>query len=181
MNLGTPQSMRALCAAAVSALALLAAPGSAQAQSPVWTHVAAACMPDDANMTKFDTSGARFRHKGSNTGKIYARCNVTNPMDGGGNPAWNAMEFVFKDNGAGERVLAELYRVSNTSGGISLIGSVDSDDYAGSAAEQVHWELLSTTTFDFYKYAYYVMITVDRTGTATLPDAVIVRLFYQLF
>lgn len=178
MNTTTHNALRRFGAAAVAALALLAGPGGAQAQ--VWTHVAAACTPDESSAARFDASGARFRHKGSNTGKIYARCNVTNPMDGGGNPSWNAIELVFKDNGAGERVLAELYRVSNTSGGITLIGSVDSDDFAGSAAEQTQWELLSTT-FDFYKYAYYVLITVERTATATLPDAAIVRLFYQLF
>lgn len=170
---------RVLCGALVPLALLLAAPGTAVAQ--VWTHVAAACSVDDVSMAKFDASGARFRHKGSSTGKIYTRCNVVNPMDAGTNPGWNAIELVFKDNGAGERVLAELYRVSNTSGGIGLIGSVDSDSYPGSASEQTQWNLLLSTSFDFYKYAYYVMLTVERSGTATLPDAAIVRLFYQLF
>ncbi len=174
-----PSLARNLCAALVPLAALLAAPGSAVAQ--VWTHVAAACTVDEASTAKFDASGARFRHKGSNTGKIYARCNVVNPVDAGTKPSWNAMELVFKDNGDGERVLAELYRVSNSSGGIYLIGSVDSNSFPASVNEQTEWELLTSTNFDFYKYAYYVLLTVDRTGTATLPDAAIVRLFYQLF
>lgn len=171
--------LRGLAAGIAAGLAALAAPATAQAQ--VWTHVVAACVPDDASMAKFDASGARFRHKGSNTGPIYARCNVVNAVDAGTKPSWNAMELVFKDNGDNDHVRAELYRVSNSSGGISLIGSVDSNDYAGSASEQTQWELLTSTSFDFYKYAYYVLVTVDRTGTATLPDAVTVRLLYQLF
>jgi hypothetical protein len=172
-------TLRTLAAAVIAGSAALGLPGTAQAQ--VWTHVAAACTPDEVSIAKFDASAARFRHKGTNTGKIYARCNDVNPVDAGTQPSWNVLEFVFKDNGTGERVLAELYRVSNSSGGITLIGTVDSDDYAGSASAQTQWELLTSTVFDFYKYAYYVLITVDRTGTATLPDAAIVRLCYQLF
>lgn len=165
-------SARGLCAAIVPTLALLAAPADAAAQ--MWTHVAAACSVDEASMAKFDTNGARLRHKGTNTGKIYARCNV---IDNRHSAYWNAMELVFKDNGTGERVIAQLYRVTNANGGITLIGTVDSDSYAGSANEQTQWEWLTSTTFDFSKYAYYVMLTVDRTGTATLPDAAIVRLY----
>lgn len=165
-------TLRALAAAVIAGSAALALPTTAQAQ--VWTHVAAACTPDESSAAKFDANGARFRHKGANTGKIYARCNVVDIRNGA---FWNAMEMVFKDNGAGERVLAELYRVSNASGGITLIGTVDSDAYAGSASEQTQWARLSSTVFDFSKYAYYVLITVDRTGTATLPDAAIVRLY----
>lgn len=174
-----PILARYLCAAFAPLAASLAAPGGAVAQ--VWTHVAAACTVDEASTAKFDASAARFRHKGSSTGKIYARCNVVNPVDAGTKPSWNAMELVFKDNGDGERVLAELYRVSNSSGGIYLIGSVDSNSFPGSANEQTEWDWLTSTGFDFYKYAYYVLLTVDRTGTATLPDAAIVRLFYQLY
>lgn len=178
-NLASRSLARGLCAATLVPLALLAAPQAAVAQ--VWTHVAAACTPDESSAAKFDASAARFRHKSSATGKIYARCNVTNPLDSGAGPYWNVLELVFKDSGDGARVLAELYRVSNSSGGIFLMGSVDSNAYPGSASQQTKWKELSSTGFDFYKYAYYVLITVDRGSTATLPDAAIVRLYEQLF
>jgi hypothetical protein len=178
MKITLPKTFGSYPAIAACALALLAAPGAAQAQ--VWTHVAAACTPDESSAAKHDMSAARLRHKGSNTGKIYARCNVVNPMDSGGDPSWNAIELVFKDKGTGERVLAELYRVSNFNGGIWKIGSVDSDAYPGSAAQQTQWEPLAQT-FDFYNYAYYVLLTIERTQTTALPDAAIVRLYQQLF
>ena len=178
MKLIHNRGARALRAAvAAGACALL----SPVAMAQLWTHVAAACVPDESSQSKFEANAARFRHKGTNSGAIYARCNVTNPLDSGANPGWNAMELVFKDQGDGARVRAQLYRVSNSNGGVWLIGTVDSDTYAGSAGQQTQWDWLVTTSFDFYKYAYYVMLTIERNGTDVQPDAAIVRLFYMLY
>ncbi len=51
------KSARSLYAVALPWLALLAAPGTAQAR--VWTHVAAACTVDDSSGAKFDTNEQR--------------------------------------------------------------------------------------------------------------------------
>ena len=147
----------------------------------IWTHVAAACTPDESSLSKFDASAARFRHKGTNTGAIYARCNVVNPMDAGAsNPVWTWLELVFKDTGEGGRVRAQLYRVSNSTGGTWLMGTVDSDSHPGSAGAQTRGAWLATSHFDFEDYAYYVLLTVERTNTAVLPDATIVRLYQMI-
>ena len=47
------------------------------------TGIGAACVSDESSAGKYEASAARYRHKGSNTGAIYARCNVTNPLDDG--------------------------------------------------------------------------------------------------
>jgi hypothetical protein len=130
-------------------------------------------------MGKYNASAARFLHKGSNTGNIYARCNVTNPVDGGGNPHWSVLELVYKDPGSTTQVTGILYRVSNTTGGISPIATFDSNLFAQLTTQQVN-SVLFGHNFNFFAYAYYVELKVNRTATTYLPDVAIVRLTYLL-
>jgi len=149
-----------------------------------WTYVGAACMADDGSADMYQAIAARFRHKSTHTGDIFARCNVTNPMDPrgrqSGNPNWDSLEVVYRDPpGAGNQVTAELVRVSNRSGGIFTLATFDSNcndceadpDSQTSSVHFIH-------EFDFDSYAYYVLIKVARTDSdpANNPDVSLVRL-----
>lgn len=166
----------------IIASALLIFP--AQVCALTWTHVAGACVPDDESRNRYESVAARFRHKDQHTGSIFAKCNVTNPMDPrgrlSGNPTWDSLEVVYVDPpGSGNQVLAELVRVSNRTGGIFTLATFDSncDDCEADAAAQtrsVHF----IHQFDFDSYAYYVLIKVRRTDAdeANRPSVSMVRL-----
>lgn len=148
----------------------------------VWTHVAAACVPDEGSMSRFEANAARFRHKSTSTGSIYARCNVTNPADSGGGPTWSALEVVYLDPPTGtptdtNQITAELWRVSNSSGGVYRVALFDSNGLGRVArtTAQSGYTIFSHA-FDFRNYAYYVQLKVSRVTTSTVPEVYIVRL-----
>jgi hypothetical protein len=152
---------------------------SASIASPVWTHVGAACTPDEASADRFESAAARFRHVGSNTGAIVARCNVINPTDTGANPVWNYLEVVYFDPPGENQVTAELVRVSNSTGGVWTVATFDSNapDLTPNEDAQTNG-IFFRHVFDFNAYAYYITITVRRTEAtaANNPAVSIVRL-----
>jgi len=141
---------RAILVLLLLSVALLLSPSIApvHAQSTsVWTHVGAACVPDEDSAAKYEASAARFRHKGTNIGDIYARCNVVDPKDGGEDPNWNFLEVVYFDQEGANQVTAELVRVSNSTGGVYTIPgehpnglsygpTFDSNDFPSAATAQ---------------------------------------------
>jgi hypothetical protein len=163
--------------AAASLLSLLAI-GDARAQS-LWTHVASACAVDNGSAAQYDANAARFKVA---TGvalpaTVVARCNVTNPQDNGLDLNWNWLEVAYRDpdgTGTGSQVRALLYRVSNATGGISLLATFDSNAFAAVGDNTAG--VLVGGTLDFLHYAYYVEIQVKRSDVANDPTVSIVRL-----
>jgi hypothetical protein len=149
---------------------------SAVAGGPVWTSVAAACVPDEGSAGRYEANAARFRHRGTNTGDIYARCNVTNPRDDGGNPAWNILQIVLTDPAGVNQVTAELVRVSNANGGVFTLATVDSNNWVANPATQLRSSIPFAVVYDFDTYSYYVQIKVSRANAASVPDVALVRL-----
>lgn len=146
----------------------------------VWTHVGAACVADESSAGKYEASAARFRHKGSNTGDIFARCNVTNPEDDGRNPNWDLLEVVYRCQAETDQVTAELIRVSNETGGVHTLATFDSNNFGTSPDEQTE-HVTFNHSFNFVAFAYYVQIKVSRTSSAAghNPSISIVRLAMQ--
>lgn len=150
--------------------------------SSIWTHVGAACVADESSVGKYEASAARFRHKGSNTGDIVARCNVMNPQDDGHDPNWDVFEVVYRRQAETDQVTAELIRVSNETGGVYTLATFDSNNFGTSPDEQTR-SVEFHHAFDFEHHAYYVQIKVSRTSSAAghNPSVSIVRLYQQLF
>ncbi len=151
-----------------------------------WTHVGAAAAIDDPHRHKYNTTGGHLKFKGNYTGWIYARCNVTNPLDNG-NPDWNSIEVVFRDqDGAGSKyqVVATLYRVSPTSGAVRWIAKFDSNAAGASAAtdstQRSHAYFRTTSSgfesLNFSYFAYYVALAIYRADTDKNPRIYSVRL-----
>lgn len=168
---------------ALSLLTLLAS-GEAHAAG-IWTHVASACAVDEASAAKYDVNAARFKVKtGQQPATVVARCNVTNPQDDGSDPWWNTLEVTYRDpdgTGAGSQVKALLYRVTNATGGVVLIGTFDSNAYATTGDYTARVLVGGAADFDFDNYAYFVEIQVKRSDTANDPTISIVRLYEDLF
>jgi hypothetical protein len=154
------------------------ATGDARAQG-VWTHVASACAVDEGSTAKYDVNAARLRVKTAATlpATVVARCNVANPRDDGGDPGWNWLEVVYRDPdgiATGSQVKALLYRVSNATGGVSLLTTFDSNEFPATADNTAR--ALFGGSLDFYNYAYFVELQVKRSDTANDPTISIVRL-----
>jgi hypothetical protein len=148
--------------------------------SSIWTHVGAACMPDEGSTGKYEANAARFRHKGSFTGDIFARCNVTNPRDDGLNPGWDCLEVVYSRQADTDQVTAELIRVSNETGGVYTLATLDSNNFGTSPDEQTkHVDFHHD--FNFEHFAYYVQIKVSRKSSSAghNPSISIVRLYEE--
>lgn len=157
---------------------LLLCPSPVTAQNSVWTWVGSAAVPDESSLDKYEAIGGQFRHKGTNTGSIYARCNVINPRDDGQDPDWGLLEAVFRDpTGTGNQVKIQLIRVSNSTGGTYTIATLDSNKFTASDDFQTK-SIPFNYNFNFFSYAYYVLITVTRTssGAGNNPACAIVRL-----
>ena len=149
-----------------------------QGTGGIWTQVASTCAVIQGSTDLYETAAARFRHGGENIGEIYTRCNVTNPLDDGGNPDWSLLEVVYFDqDGQSEsyQVTAELVRVSNSSGGIYTLATFDSNDFVESLDAQTRTEDFNDN-FDFSEFAYYVEIKVVRENATNNPAVSIVRL-----
>jgi hypothetical protein len=152
--------------------------------SAVWTAVGSTFVPDEGSIVVYEANAGRFRHKGSHTEDIYGRCNVTNPLDNGQSPGWNAMEVVYFLQDSTSQVTVQLIWVSNETGGVNTIVTFDSAAFGVHTAhpEASRVELvdipLSGNVFDFWRYAYYVQIKVRRGSTAdgNRPAVAVVRL-----
>ena len=173
--------------ATVIAGILTALAASVPAKAQVFTAVASACVMDESSLSRYETSGGRIRLKGSSTGEIVTRCNVTNPIDAGFNPFFNTLELVFRDPDArasASHVSAILWRVSNSTGGITQIGGTLDSNVVGSAVATQNAQTRSIAipaAFNFYDYAYYVEVRISRTNANLAPDFSLVRLYQKLF
>lgn len=165
--------------------ALLLFESASHARS-IWTYVGSACVPDEGSINKYQASAGKFEHKGSNTGSIFGRCNVANPVDIAGvvaYPDWNTLEVVYRDpdsdptNTNTNQVIVKLIRVSNTTGGVSTLATFDSENSGASSSFQTNSTTFSHN-FNFTIYAYYVEIQVKRnnSGASNNPAVSIVRL-----
>lgn len=159
---------------------LLFSQNAAMASQP-WTGVAGAFIPDESSLNKYESNAARFRHKGTQTGDIYAKCNVTSPISGDFYSGWSVLQVIYRDpdgSATSNSVTVELIRVSNSTGGVFTIATFNSNDFGASSSSQTH-AVDFTHTFDFFSYAYYVQIKVSRTrsGATNNPDVSVVRLY----
>jgi hypothetical protein len=152
---------------AVGVASVVVAPESRAQSTGEWTTVTSACVPDEDSTGKFVMTFGSFEFKAGATGSIDARCNITNPDDEKTDPGWGTMELTLNDPdgaGAGSQIVVYLRRVHKSSGGSSDLQVFDSNLYpAGQALKIKNFN----PSWDFATYAYYIAISVRRTGTLT--------------
>jgi hypothetical protein len=142
------------------------------------TQTGSACVVDEADAGEYQMIDTQFKFLTGNTGTIVARCHVTNPRDTG-NPVWSRLYVTYKDqdgSGASSRVEIRLYRVSLTTGTLTSIQTFNSNSLAD-AVTSVQKDYVSFVhTFDFFNYAYYVYLSLNRGSTTYDPSVYAVQL-----
>jgi len=158
-------------------MALLFLPATLLHAAGFWSTAASACVIDEASVSKFAASGAQLNFLAGQTGQVVARCNITNPLDSGGNPNWNILQVTYKDQdgtATANQVLVTLKRVHVTDGVSSTIATFNSNGYSGSSLSQSKLQAVSHT-FDFLNYAYYIEIVLSRSSAVAGNDPALYR------
>jgi hypothetical protein len=80
------------------------------------------------------------------------------------------MKVRFRDNGANNRIVARLRRIDLNTGVSQILMTLDSDNYVGSGSFQTREIGCGNSfSFDFSNHAYFVEITMTRTGLPVTP------------
>ena len=156
---------------------------SVYAANGEWTTVASACVTDERSEGLYSLEQARFEFLAGQTGQIISRCNITDPHDlfNAASPPWNTMDVTYDDpngfNGlaASSRVRVQLRRVHEVTGASATLETFDSNLFPGGQQLRSH---PFSHDFDFYNYAYYLTIMVDRDNIQMVPRIQRVRLWW---
>ena len=92
-------------------------------------------------------------------------------------PVHPIMIAKFRDNGANNHVIVRLRRVNLANGQVHNMITIDSNNYAGSSSFQTREVGCGNNfTFDFSQYAFFVEVTMTRTGLPVTPAIASVQL-----
>lgn len=188
-------------ASATLAVSLLAAAGSAAAQTPaqtaatgVWTAVGNSGEVDSAHQGLYQTNGTgSVQMRSGSTGRIILRYNASGiprvfrepyepgPGDEGPDPRIQLMARL-RDTGAGARVVVRLRALNLGTGALSTLATIDSDTHYASVGQPEYlneYSLLNVDSdfqFDYWHYAYYVEAELWKTSSTANPGLMAVRI-----
>jgi len=131
-----------------------------------------------AGHNKVANNGQFVTFAAGQTGTFYLRASLINTTATtcGNQIDWNNLKLVTDDNSNSTSVSATLFRLDLTNPGAgtaTAIATVTSSNAAGIHANTVAFN----HTFDFCNNAYYVRVTVTRTGTAANVAAYAIQVF----
>lgn len=131
----------------------------------------ATCMPDESDAVSppeylFGTDGSASFAAGK-TGIVTLRCNITNPVDTGGNPVWSDSEIYFQDDStlASNHVWVYLHQIANSTGADTSELLLNSDSWDATSGWTFNSHILSSIVFDFVNNHYFVEIHLHRLST----------------
>jgi hypothetical protein len=155
---------------------LIASPAMASAQS--WMAVGSTGTVDDADIPIFDTVATVVQVKSTAPlpSSVDIRYNVV-AIDGllsstNGVRMWAR----FRDNGTGARVLVRLFEVPFGTGIPALKLTLNSTSSAAAPDFQVSSEDGCSVRFDFFNNAYYVDVTLTKSGATGNPGLQMIKL-----
>lgn len=136
--------------------------GYAQA-STYWSMNASSCTPLDTAMqgNKYFDTGGTVKHKSTVTGTITLYCPVIVNKNGT-NPT--LISFLYQDSvaDANNNVTVALWRMSNSTGGITQIAT-QSSSFFGTGTHEISESF--THTMDFVSNTYFVRVDIKRNST----------------
>jgi hypothetical protein len=139
-----------------------------------WTSVGSAGTVDEADLATFNASGPQMRIDGAAPlpASVVIRYNVVFSEPGSG----IALRAVYRDNGAGARVVAVFRQVSMTGATTTLL-TLDSDDFSPMAGLQ-NQQASSSCDLEVQPLlnGYFVEVTLSKSTGAANPALQLVSL-----
>jgi hypothetical protein len=147
---------------------------TAQAQGSTtayWTTAGSAGATEDESNPAGGITYTNFAasvNAGAPLGTYILRYNIV-AVDGLFNPGDGLLLVRYRDNGPNSRVLVEIRRSNQVTGGNEVVGTFDSDllpqvmAFQTSAFNYIH-------TFDFDNWVYWLEVTMTRTADDGIPS-----------
>ena len=167
-----------VCAILLGGLLLLSSAASAANYNNM-TIAPTTCAVDEGDRLDYSVNGARLAFSAGKTGTLGVRCMVSNPVESVGiatpgplapNPSWTAITIGCQDpDGYGPNygALVQLKRVRISDGAAFLVTEFDCNLKTKTFSH----------TFDFWNYAYWINVSLQRLNTAQNPSVWAVKLW----
>lgn len=162
----------------ITAAAFLVVASSAALAANYWSAIATSCAPDAAAIqgNRYRSSGdTTIRHRGKNVDKIVLICGVP-PNHGAISPG--RLTLTYADStatGTKAFVRAQFFSATRAGGVKTLIASVSSNDFSGTALTEIQ-SVNFNHAVDFAVNYYFVRIELDRSASTQAVSAVGVAL-----
>lgn len=153
---------------------------SAFALGDPWTAVASAGEADEADQHEVVYSaGTAGIAPALSVASTVLRYNITSTADLNDGGTNLGMRVRFRDNGSAARVIVRLRRYNLNNGTGATLFTLDSDNYAPSAAFQTQTvtDSCAGLVLDFENNAYFIEATLTRSNTAGTPNLGILQVF----
>jgi hypothetical protein len=167
-----------LCAILLGGLLLFSGVASA-ADSNNLTIAPSTCAVDEGDRLNYSVNGASLAFAAGKTGTVGVRCMVPNPIESLGiaapgamapNPSWTQIALGCQDpDGYGPNygAVVQLKRVRISDGAAFLVTELDCNAKTKPLSH----------TFDFWNYAYWINVGLQRLNTAQNPSVWAVKLW----
>jgi hypothetical protein len=152
------------------------APAALADSDKPWTAIGSDATSADGNVT---FTGNIAYLDGNSTVLRYNVVAVDGLVDAGPALGLPRMTVRFRDNGNNGRVIARLRQVPLDGGNSVQLLVLDSNDYPGSSSFQTRTQTGcgdDAFTFDFANNAYYIEVTMTRTGLPVTPGLASLKL-----
>lgn len=169
----SPRLRTALCLLLLSAV--LWYPTVARAFFKDWTTVGSTGTVDEADRDSANFSGGMVTMKANATGTLNIRYNVVS-VEGlfGGNGVELGVRF--RDNGPAAHVVVRLKRFDLVNGSVETILTLDSNNFPASNGFQLRTADDRSLRFDFFDYAYFMDVALEKTNLSGTPALAIIQL-----
>ena len=155
-------------------LGLLGAHSGSIFAAELWTTIGSDGTPDDTNRNYVQYTGATVELKPSFYGTVIMRYNVD---EADLHNARVSVEFRYRDNGPGARVVVTLKEHNFETGAVTDVESFDSNDHSQSSGFQEGSFITDVSyTCNFYKNAYYFEVKLRRTASVGRPGLSQIRM-----
>ncbi|MBS1808754.1 MAG: hypothetical protein JST84_11225 [Acidobacteria bacterium] len=165
----------------LSLLLIVSLTTMALAKVPKWTTVGSVGVADEVNRDLVNYNLGRVGLLSSAPANAHAILRYNVDSLAGGSRSVSYMAVRYTDNGAEAQVTVKLHQYHLNTGADTVLLEFDSNNYASNSSYQTRTVGEMGTEFDrfffdFSNYAYYVEVTLTKTGAAGNPALGIVQL-----
>ena len=164
-------------ALSLTMMILAALTATAVAQSKPWTTVGSTGIPDESDQVIY--TGNIVYLDGDSAVVRYNVVAVDGLFGAGPVATFPRMTVTFRDNGDNNHVVVRLRRAQINGTTVTTLLTLDSNDYASSGSFQTRTRTAcgaAAFAYDFDNYAYFIEVTMSRTGLPVTPGVAEIKL-----